>query len=395
MGVCWRLARQLVREYDRSVTLMVDDWQAAVAFVGRQDARALSQLDEQGVRICHWSGQVDWHATVSGAAVIVEAFGCTLPDAVIAQMAALSEPAKAEPCWINLEYLSAEPWIESYHCQSSLLTVNGGEDGRHGLTPVLLHKIFFFPGFTAASGGLLRERDLLAQHCNWQAGLPRNRAELLVELDICSRAQATGWCNDMLWLSLFAYPRQSGSLAMTSWFAALAEGTEPVLCLIPAGRVMEDVVDALGEARMPGIGEILRRGSLSVVIIPFLPLDDYDRLLSLCDLNLVRGEDSFVRAQWAARPMVWHAYPQPQDAHMDKLDAFLVRYGETAPSASGEDLLLQFNRFWNLDADCRKLWHDLRPQLPDLTVRARNWQQKLAALPDLASSLMQFYRNRP
>jgi len=81
--------------------------------------------------------------------------------------------------------------------------------------------------------------------------------------------------------------------------------------------------------------------------------------------------------------------------HRVKLDAFLARYGEDKWSACSADKLARFTRFWNLDADCRKLWHDLRPQLPDLTYRARNWQQKLAELPDLASSLMQFYRNRP
>ncbi|WP_339858417.1 elongation factor P maturation arginine rhamnosyltransferase EarP [Pseudohongiella acticola] len=415
IGVCWRLARQLVRDYQQSVTLMVDDWQTALSFVGRMDACLLSQLDEQGVRIVHWCDQADGHADVSPATIVVEAFGCALPDAVIARMAALTQAsdnddsetgrASARPCWINLEYLSAEPWIESYHCQTSLQTMQSGAGNDRSLATVVLHKAFFFPGFTAASGGLLRERDLLAKHDQWQTTLAQTRSELLAWLDVDSRAPVRVRRDDAIWLSLFAYARQpgarqpgspqSGNLALTSLFAALAEDPVPVLCLVPVGNVLVDVADALGQPVVPDVGEVLKKGSLSVLVIPFLPLDDYDRLLSACDLNIVRGEDSFVRAQWAARPLVWHAYPQQQNSHLDKLDAFLARYGDTDVPENSEDSLMQFNRFWNLDADCKKVWHDLRPQLPDLTLRARNWQQKLAELPDLASSLMQFYRNRP
>ena len=46
-------------------------------------------------------------------------------------------------------------------------------------------------------------------------------------------------------------------------------------------------------------------------------------MLWACDLNLVRGEDSLVRALWAGQPLVWHIYPQHDDAHHDKLHAFL------------------------------------------------------------------------
>ena len=73
-------------------------------------------------------------------------------------------------------------------------------------------------------------------------------------------------------------------------------------------------------------GAILRKASLEVRIFPFLDQDQYDRLLWACDLNLVRGEDSFVRAQWAARPLLWQIYPQQEGAHWPKLQAFLGLY---------------------------------------------------------------------
>jgi len=409
IGVCWRLARQLVREHGIAVNLLVDDWDTTLEFLGRQDAGLLLQTEEQGVYVCHWCDQMDWHAMVSSASVVIEAFGCTLPDAAIAEMAAMTEqPSKAvkgkavkekagkekataEPYWLNLEYLSAETWVENYHGQHSLQSL---ADSHRLPSSKMLSKTFFFPGFTAATGGLLRERDLLAQHESWQADPSQSRAELLQTLNIDTRDLAVGWHDRALLVSLFVYSRPAGGPALVSWFAAMAEASEPALCLVPTGALLTDVAHALGQIQIPVVGDVLRMGSLSVAVIPFLPLDDYDWLLSVCDLNLVRGEDSFVRAQWAGKPLVWHIYPQPGDAHTAKLEAFLARYGEAGQSVPGSDALLEFNRFWNLDADCRKLWHDLRPQLPDLTHRARNWQQKLAEVPDLASSLMQFYRDR-
>ena len=73
-------------------------------------------------------------------------------------------------------------------------------------------------------------------------------------------------------------------------------------------------------------GDQRRRGNLLIHVLPFVAQDDYDRLLWCCDLNAVRGEDSFVRAQWAGRPLLWHIYPQEEGAHWDKLEAFLAIY---------------------------------------------------------------------
>jgi uncharacterized repeat protein (TIGR03837 family) len=67
-------------------------------------------------------------------------------------------------------------------------------------------------------------------------------------------------------------------------------------------------------------------GNLDLLPLPFLPQDRYDELLWACDLNFVRGEDSFVRAQWAAKPFVWQIYPQAEGAHLAKLEAFLAMH---------------------------------------------------------------------
>jgi uncharacterized repeat protein (TIGR03837 family) len=71
-----------------------------------------------------------------------------------------------------------------------------------------------------------------------------------------------------------------------------------------------------------------------------LPQREFDHLLWACDLNFVRGEDSLVRALWAGQPFVWQIYPQHDNAHHAKLDAFLDWLD--APAS-----LRRFHHQWN------------------------------------------------
>jgi uncharacterized repeat protein (TIGR03837 family) len=107
----------------------------------------------------------------------------------------------------------------------------------------------------------------------------------------------------------------------------------------------------------------------------------------------VRGEDSFVRAQWAAHPFVWQIYPQADEAHRDKLEAFLARYSAGLPQATA-DALAQFWRAWNDCADHgttpAAAWPAFADALPALAAHARAWCEAQAALPDLADRLTKF-----
>ena len=115
--------------------------------------------------------------------------------------------------------------------------------------------------------------------------------------------------------------------------------------------------------------------------LPFLPQFRYDELLWACDLNFVRGEDSFVRAQWAAKPFVWQIYPQAGDAHQAKLDAFLAIH----PAGP------QLRTFWQAWNGAGSLdWQEFAARLPDLKAPMREWAKTLAARPDLATRLVQF-----
>ena len=357
-GIAWRLAHCLSTEHGVPVRLHVDALATLARLVPGVDP-ARERQRHRGVEIRAWRGpDVDLPGVRPGA-VVIEAFGCGLPPSYLSAMAARG-PA---PVWINLEYLSAERWIED--CQ--------GLASRHPRLP--LTRYFFFPGFTPASGGLLRERDLLGRRDRFRASA-RARAGLWRSLGVTPSQGA-------LVVSLFCYP----DAPVANLFEAWAAGDAPVFCLVLEG-VAQTQIDDWTRGAAP-----LTRGNLTLARAPFVAQDDYDLILWSCDLNFVRGEDSFVRAQWAARPFVWHVYPQSEDAHRLKLAAFLERYSAgLAPEAAAA--VAELSRAWNGIGDVGPSWKGVLRFRAALEEHAGAWAAKLALQEDLASALVRFCRDR-
>lgn len=358
IGVTWRLARQLAAEHDVQVRLWLDDLGAFARLCPQADTRAARQC-RQGVEIRRWP--MPWQA-VEPADVVIEAFACALPTAYVAAMAA--RPRRV--LWLNLEYLSAEDWVEGCHGLPSLQS-NG------------LQKFFFFPGFTAGSGGLLREHDLLDRRRAFQAD-PQARADFLASLGVPAIDGAR-------LISLFAY-ENSG---LASWLEALAADSRATRLLVPEGRILGDLQAWLGDAHLT-VGERQQRGRLHIQVLPFVEQGQYDRLLWSCDFNAVRGEDSFVRAQWAGRPLLWHIYQQQESAHLDKLEAFLALYTKDLSPAAGAALSGLW-RAWNVGEEVGASWRALLPVWPELAEHAEKWCLQRASQADLAAALVQFYLN--
>ncbi len=299
LGVCWRLARQLAAVGER-VRLWIDDaaalgWMAPEARTGRD-----------GVEVIDWLDPASLQAAVAGPApdVLIEAFGCDPAPELIARFA-----EKSGLAWINLEYLSAEPYVERLHGLPSPVFKGPGA----GLT-----KRFFYPGFTAATGGLLREPDLMARRSTF------DRAQWLA-------ARQIPWREGERLVSLFCYEPN----ALADMLGQLAAGSQPTRLLVTAGRAARAVQAVQASAQRPDGG-----GALSISYLPYLTQPDFDHLLWSCDLNFVRGEDSLVRALWAGAPLVWQIYPQDDDAHHEKLNAWLDWVG-ASPS------LRLFHHVWN------------------------------------------------
>lgn len=360
IGICWRVARQLVAEHGQQVRLWVDDLASFQRLCPEIDPRCDTQWS-RGVEVRHWTTPFPALKPDDVADVVVEALACTLPQEFLAAMAA----RRRTPVWINLEHLSAEEWVEGCHALAS----------PHPQLPLLKH--FFFPGFNAGTGGLLRERDLLAQRHAFQSD---------------SRDQAAFWQplglppvdEGELRLSLFGYDTPAVAALAQAW----ADGPQPVRCLAPEGRLTQQLAASLGH-ETPRPGDRFGRGRLTVHVLPFLEQDSYDRLLWGCDLNFVRGEDSFVRAQWAGRPLVWQAYRQEEGAHLVKLEAFLQCYSAGLPDEVAADVTA-FWQAWNRGEGVAEAWPAFLQRRERLTGYSEQWLSGLVRLGDAVTNLVHF-----
>jgi uncharacterized repeat protein (TIGR03837 family) len=362
VGIAWRLARGLVKEYGLTVRLWVDDLRAFQQIWPAIDRDADVQSCE-GVLVSAW--RTPFVAT-EPAPVVIEAFGCVLPETYLAAMSEQSPP----PVWINLEYLSAEPWVAEHH----------GLPSPHPRLP--LTKYFFFPGYTPNTGGLLAEADLATRRAAFmQDGQPVFWRALGLEAPLA----------DELRVSLFAYENPALPALLDAW----AADARPVTCLVPEGRVIPQLAAWLSVASLQA-GEFHQRGALRLHIVPFLNQDAYDCLLWACDLNFVRGEDSCVRGQWAARPLVWQAYPQADKAHWNKLNALLMHYTEGLDVEAARAVNGMW-RLWNGMPDTGNMaacWAAWRTQQAVIERHAGVWCDRLGLAGRLTRKLVDFAGNK-
>jgi len=304
IGVCWRLSADLAARGQR-VRLWVDEpaplrWMAPGALEGNWP----------GVQVTHWTRPLPegLAASLAPADVWIEAFGCDPPDEVVGALAERIARGEPQPAWINLEYLSAESWVERCHGLPS--PVMSGP--LKGLT-----KTFIYPGFTPRTGGLLREQDLAQRQAIFDARAWRQRH---------------GVPDDALAVSLFCY---DPAPALAPLLAQAALQAQPVHWLVTPGRAARAMAAALAE-----LPADRRPAHEHIHYLPLVDQPRFDEMLWACDFNIVRGEDSLVRALWAGKPFIWHIYPQHDNVHLAKLEAFL----EWLEAASGARELM---KGWN------------------------------------------------
>lgn len=337
VGVCWRLAADLAAR-GHTVRLWLDDaralaWMAPGALQGQWPR----------VTVHPWNAASDPGvlSTMTPAQVWIEGFGCELPEAFVAWRAGTTEPA---PMWINLEYLSAESFVERSHGLPSPL-MSGPAKGWI--------KHFFYPGFTPRTGGLLREPNLLTHRRKFGN---HERKAFLQGLGIADHGEAL--------VTLFCYAHAP----VAELLAHLQGVRHGVHLLVTHGQAVSAVKAALAHAPQAADG-------LRITHLPLLRQSLFDQLLWVSDLNFVRGEDSLVRALWSGRPFVWQIYPQDDGAHRAKLEAFLSAVGAPAPV---RDRHLYWNSF-GLAGD------DLPLPRARLEPRSEVWEAWAAALaPRLA-----------
>jgi len=279
LGVCWRLARRL-GEMGHSVRLFIDD------------ASALSWMAPQGhpnVQCKAWPKESIDPLTHTAPDVLIEAFGCEVPQIYLCELAHQLEVSKKSCVWINLEYLSAEDYVERTHLMPSPVS-SGPMQGQT--------KWFFYPGFTPKTGGLLK-------------GL--NKSAILDDQPSSSP----------YWV-LFCYE----PTALSELIRQLSMRETGIHLKVTAGRAQVAIRTALKKegVEIEKDTSLVRLGPSQIEFLPYLSQLAFDDLLERSELNFVRGEDSWVRAIWAQKPFIWQIYPQSDLAHETKLMAFLSRF---------------------------------------------------------------------
>ena len=355
IGICWRLAKQLHHEHGLVVRLFVDHLSVAAKLLTGISDEAEQGYD--GVTIVRWDSQTLFNHS---ADVVVETFACGLPTAYLALM-------QVQSVWVNVDYLSAEAWVPEFH----------GRNGKHHDTN--LTRYFYFPGFNEKTGGLLREQDLIKRRDAFQ-NLAFRQRDFWQQINIHQFAQVA---SDDLKISLFSY----ADAPISTFLQVLAKGERQVSVFMPFHQHLPH--DLLGRQDL-AVGDCIKLGHLTLFILPFLSQQNYDFLLWSCDVNFVRGEDSWVRAIWAGKPFVWQPYWQEDNTHLLKLNAFLDGFYGDVDAAKTISTLHQA---WSTNAFEPVYWLDYLTKLSEIGHCTHQRANRLIQQDDLASSLIAFCVN--
>lgn len=338
-GVTWRLAKRLTA-LGYPTTLVIDAVDVLARLVPELDPAA-TRAEVRGITVLDWerfareteNGNLE---AIGGTwpSLVMETFGCRLPDAVEEGLA-----DDRRRLYMNLEYLSAEAWVEGSH-------------NIWGLHPRLpIKKLWYFPGFTDKTGGVLIEDDLAAR----QAAFDKTAFLREHGADLNRRT-----------LYFFAYP----SNALEALAASLDAVPEALNLILAPGEASAKLTSLLADSKH------------LLIQAPFVSQEAFDHYLWAADAVIIRGEDSFVRAQLAGVPMLWSTYPiKENNGHYIKLDAWLARYtpyfADTVAGAAARETFDAMARGWvhgTLEKAAMTQW---LAALPEHRTAARAWRESL------------------
>ncbi|WP_338996048.1 elongation factor P maturation arginine rhamnosyltransferase EarP [Fusobacterium animalis] len=269
VGVAYRLAREFKRVYpNKKLRFVINQIEELNLIRKSEDIEIILYKDISKIE--------------NSADLIIESFGCEIPKEY------MDKALKNSKLIINLEYFSAEKWVDDFHLQESFL---GGN----------LKKNFFIPGLSEKSGGILLDNEFLERKKKVEA----NKEYYLEKFGIKEKYDLIG--------SVFSYEKNFDSL-----IEELKKLDKKVILLILSEKTQKNFIKYFDNGN--------NYDKIKFVKLPFFTYDKYEELLALCDFNLVRGEDSFVRALLLGKPFLWHIYPQDENTHIKKLESFLEKY---------------------------------------------------------------------
>ena len=295
IGVVYRISKELKKIFQnvriRMVLNRLEEFKAINKKVKDIDFQEIDGL------ICVTEKYVKENAETFGTAdVFIEAFGCNVPEEYIKRA---KENSKL---WINLEYLSGEKWIEDFHLCESLI------DSK------TLKKIFYMPGFSEKSGGVIIDSGFLERKEYGKNNREKVLKKYFSHMDI----------KDKLIGTVFSYEKNFDNL-----LEVLKDYERETLLILMGEKTQKSFSEILQKKLIENFGKIVKYGKITMMYADFLSQEEYEEVISAADFNFTRGEDSFVRGILLEKPFMWHIYLQEEKAHMDKIKAFTERFRES------------------------------------------------------------------
>ena len=272
--------------------------------------------------------------------VIIQAFSVRLSEEIIKKI------KQKKSLVVNLEYLTAEKFAENCHKLPSY------SDG--------IESYFFFPGFTKKTGGVVIEENLLKK----------------------IKSKKNNFNNQ---ITLFSYENNK---------------VKTVITLLNKKNFILNIFDGKGLNNFNNLfklnlkaGDSLKLNNLEIKVLPMVSQDEYDSYLINSGLNLVRGEDSIVRAMLTGNPFLWHIYPQKENAHETKINALFDRMSEICSDKEAVEKLRQITLSYNGFSDYLDNV-DLIDFYDNWKKLSEEWADHLISLGSLTDNLIIFLKTK-
>lgn len=307
IGVVYRISKELKKIFQnvriRIVLNRLEEFKAINKKVKDTDYQEIDGL------ICVTEKYVKENIETFGVSdVFIEAFGCNVPEEYVK---AAKENSKL---WINLEYLSGEKWIEDFHLCESLI------DSK------TLKKIFFMPGFSEKSGGVIIDSGFLERMKYGKENRDEVFKKYFKDFDLKDKFIGT----------VFSYEKNFENLLET-----LKNYKKETVLLLMGEKTQKSFSEILKKNLTEDYGNIVKYGKITMIYSDFFSQEEYEEIISASDFNFTRGEDSFVRGIILGKPFMWHIYLQEEKAHMDKIKAFTERFKESVEVSEEEKNIIE------------------------------------------------------
>ena len=307
IGVVYRISKELKKIFQnvriRIVLNRLEEFKAINKKVKDTDYQEIDGL------ICVTEKYVKENIETFGVSdVFIEAFGCNVPEEYVKQA---KENSKL---WINLEYLSGEKWIEDFHLCESLI------DSK------TLKKIFFMPGFSEKSGGVIIDSGFLERMKYGKENRDEVFKKYFKDFDLKDKFIGT----------VFSYEKNFENLLET-----LKNYEKETVLLLMGEKTQKSFSEILKKNLTEDYGNIVKYGKITMIYSDFFSQEEYEEIISASNFNFTRGEDSFVRGIILGKPFMWHIYLQEEKAHMDKIKAFTERFKESVEVSEEEKNIIE------------------------------------------------------